>query len=88
MFASPIKKGRRNVVVYRELKLIMLSFLYLLLIFQGSATANRCVLLLSFAFLFLFGSSKVNFPGAGALGVLCLGATTAYGWGDKDKVSQ
>jgi len=52
----------------------------------GNATANRSVLLLAFAFLFLFGSNQVNFPGAGALGVLCLGATTGYGWGEKEKV--
>lgn len=51
-----------------------------------NASANRSILLISFALLFLFGSNMVNFPGAGALGVLCLGATTAYGWGDKDKV--
>ena len=49
------------------------------------ANGNRCVLIVVFALMLLFGSSHLEFPGAGALSVLCLGATAGYGWGDKGK---
>lgn len=51
----------------------------------GDSSANRAVLLICFGIFLLFGSGHVEFPGAGALGVLCMGATAAYGWGDKGK---
>lgn len=44
------------------------------------------MLLVAFGLLFLFGSNEIDFPGAGALGVLTLGATVGYGWGDNEKV--
>merc|ERR1712168_387514 len=48
-------------------------------------SANRTVLIVGFALMFLFGSALLEFPGAGALGVLCMGATAGYGWGDAGK---
>ena len=42
--------------------------------------------LLVLSMIYLFGSDKVGFPGAGALGVLSLAATASYGWGDQAKV--
>ena len=50
-----------------------------------SSTANRCCLIICFALTLLFGSALIEFPGAGALGVLCLGATAGYGWGEHNK---
>lgn len=52
---------------------------------QKERSANRAVLLVAFGLLFLFGSNEIDFPGAGALGVLTLGATVGYGWGDNEK---
>eukprot|EP00794_Sanderia_malayensis_P012817 gene12817-14130_t len=49
------------------------------------STKNRCVLLVTFGLLSLFGSNRAELAGAGALGVLTLGAVAGYGWGDEGK---
>ena len=45
------------------------------------------MLLVSFGLLSLFGSNKAELSGAGALGVLSLGAVAGYGWKDDGKVN-
>ena len=49
-------------------------------------SASRAVFLLALSMTYLFGSDRIGFPGAGALGVLTLAATASYGWGEQGKV--
>lgn len=49
-------------------------------------SASRTVFLLALSMMYLFGSDKIGFPGAGALGVLTLAATSSHGWGEQGKV--
>eukprot|EP00112_Aurelia_sp_Birch-Aquarium-sp1_P023460 Seg700.2 transcript_id=Seg700.2/GoldUCD/mRNA.D3Y31 product="Sodium/hydrogen exchanger 9B2" protein_id=Seg700.2/GoldUCD/D3Y31 len=49
------------------------------------AARNRSVLLVGFGLLSLFGSNRAELSGAGALGVLTLGAVAGYGWKDDGK---
>ena len=53
---------------------------------QKHAARNRSVLLVGFGLLSLFGSNRAELSGAGALGVLTLGAVAGYGWRDDGKV--
>ena len=48
---------------------------------------NRSVLLVAFGLLSLFGSNRAELSGAGALGVLTLGAAAGAGWKEEGKVS-
>ena len=45
------------------------------------------MLLVGFGLLSLFGSNRAELSGAGALGVLSLGAVAGYGWKDDGKVN-
>jgi len=47
---------------------------------------NRSFLLVTFGLLSLFGSNRAELSGAGALGVLSLGAVAGYGWKDEGKI--
>ena len=52
---------------------------------SAGVSANRSILIIGFALMYLFGSGLLEFPGAGALSVLCMGATAGYGWGEAGK---
>lgn len=57
------------------------------ILLQKQIVNYRSVLLVSFGLLSLFGSNRAELSGAGALGVLTLGAVSGYGWNDNGKVT-